>query len=155
MRSKAFYALPRGYTRTPLYRSYHDMIDRCTLPTKSNFKHYGGRGIKVCDEWKDEYLTFYEWAIANGYQEGLQLDRIDNDGDYCPGNCRWADKVTQENNKRTNHRIEFNGENHTVTEWARIKGLRKGTILGRIKRGWSIEEVLNAPLGQRRTNAKP
>ena len=142
MRSEAFYKLPRGYTLTPLYRAYHDMKDRCTKPNKSNYKYYGGKGIKVCQEWADNYYTFYEWAMSHGYREGLQIDRIDNSKDYCPENCRWATKLEQENNKTTNIRIEYNGESHTMAEWARIAGLAKNTFRRRIKNGWPMEKAL-------------
>ena len=148
MRSEAFYKLPRGYTRTPLYRAYHDMKDRCYKPQKSNFKYYGGKGIKVCQEWLESYYTFYEWAMSNGYRQGLQIDRIDNSKDYCPENCRWSTKIEQENNKTTNVRIEFRGESHTISEWARIKGLTKGCLRTRLVKGWSTEKALT-------TKAKP
>lgn len=142
---KARRVLPKGYTSTPLYRAYHDMKDRCTKPKKSNYKYYGGKGIKVCQEWIDSYLTFYEWAMSNGYKPGLQIDRIDGNGNYCPENCRWATKLEQENNKSTNVRIEYNGESHTVAEWARIAGLRVQTFRQRIYKGWTFEEALNIP----------
>lgn len=149
MKDKARKVLPRGYTLTPLYRAYHDMKDRCLLPTKSNYKHYGGRGIKVCDEWKKSYLPFYLWAMKNGYEQGLQLDRIDNDGDYSPENCRWATKQAQENNKRTNVRIEYQGETHTIAEWARLKGIHVHTLRNRLWKGWSAEKALNTPTRKR------
>lgn len=145
MRSKAFYVLPKGYTRTPLYRAYHDMIDRCYKPQKSNYKYYGGKGVKVCEEWKIEYLSFYEWAMSHGYKQGLQIDRIDNQKDYCPENCRWATKLEQENNKTTNIRIEYKGETHTMTEWARIAGLTNSCLGARLRKGWAVEKALTTP----------
>ena len=145
MRSKAFYVLPKGYTQTPLYRAYHDMIDRCYKPQKSNYKYYGGKGVKVCEEWKIEYLSFYEWSIVNGYKEGFQIDRIDVNGDYTPKNCRWVDKITQENNKTTNVRITYSGETHTVAEWARKKGFKPHTIRNRLRKGWDVKRALETP----------
>lgn len=145
MRSDAYHILPKGYTRTPLYRAYHDMKDRCTKPKKSNYKYYGGKGIKVCEEWANSYLTFYEWAMSHGYKQGLQIDRIDNQKDYCPENCRWATKLEQENNKTTNIRIEYKGETHTMTEWARIVGLTKSCLGTRLRKGWAVEKALTTP----------
>lgn len=151
MRSKAFYVLPKGYTHTPLYRAYHDMKDRCTKPQKSNYKYYGGKGIKVCKEWSDDYLTFYEWSMSHGYQEGLQIDRIDFNGDYEPKNCRWVDKITQENNKSSNIRITYKGQNHTVTEWARLYNIKPPSLRNRLRKGWDFEKALTTPVKRRKT----
>lgn len=86
---------------------------------------------------------FYNWAMENGYNEKLSIDRIDFDGDYEPSNCRWADKITQANNKRNNIRLTYNGETHTMPEWARILNLPYSTLADRHKKGKSVEEILN------------
>lgn len=91
-------------------------------------------------------MNFYEWSMANGYRKGLTIERIDNDGDYSPENCRWATKIEQDNNRRTNHFITYNAETHTIAEWSRISGITPSAIYGRLKNGWSIERTLTEPL---------
>lgn len=117
------------------------MCNRCSNPKDKFYKDYGGRGIEVCDEWRHNSTAFLEWAMANGYADDLTIDRIDNNGNYCPENCRWATLKEQANNKRK-HTITYNGETHTVKEWASITGLHYATIHKRIKKGLTIKEVL-------------
>lgn len=136
-----------GYTHHPLYACYYRMRHRCENPSDSSYSRYGGRGIKVCDEWKRDIVSFIEWGIASGYKRGLSIDRIDNDGDYSPDNCRWANCVQQCNNRRTNKQITYNGETHTVAEWSRIVGIGQLTLNNRITTlGWSVEDALFRPL---------
>lgn len=130
-----------GMTHTRLYRIWGNMCNRCNNPKDKFYKDYGGRGIKVCDEWRHNSTAFLEWAMANGYADDLTIDRIDNDGDYCPENCRWATLKEQANNKRK-LTITYNGETHSTVEWAKITGLHLSTIHRRIKKGWTTEEVL-------------
>ena len=146
--------LPKGFSKTRLYRTYHDMIARCYRPTAQKYKYYGAKGITVCEEWRESYQTFYEWAVQSGYKEGLQIDRIDNSKGYCPENCRWADKVTQENNKTTNRWVDLNGETHTLAEWARIYPIKPATLRQRLNKGWSPELALTAELGHREPKQK-
>lgn len=113
--------LRRNNTR--LYYAWQSMWQRCTNPNHHKYHLYGARGISVCDEWRD-FVPFARWALANGYGRGLSIDRINNDGGYCPGNCRWADVITQNNNKRNNHRVIINGISHTLAEWERL-GMRQ------------------------------
>ena len=108
------------------------MKARCTNPNRPKYPRYGGRGIKVCDEWNKDFLCFYNWSISHGYSPELQLDREDNDGNYCPENCRWVNDITQANNKCTNRNVEYNGVTHTVSEWARLFGVHKETLRYRI-----------------------
>lgn len=93
-----------GMSGTPIHRTWANMIQRCTNPKRAEFKYYGERGICVCEEWRNSFVAFYEWAISNGYAEGLSIDRIDVNGNYCPENCRWVDMKTQQNNRRNNRK---------------------------------------------------
>lgn len=130
--------------KTRLYRIWTNMKSRCTNPNIAAFKDYGGRGITVCAEWSDSFEAFRDWATANGYRDDLTLDRIDNDGNYEPENCRWEDRLVQGNNSRKNRLIEHNGETHTLAEWSRITGLSRDTIRFRIdRRGWDIGRALS------------
>ena len=124
-----------GGRNTKLYNVWGGMKARCYRKTNANYKHYGGRGIKVCEEWKNSFESFRDWAIANGYQESLTLDRIDTNGDYEPSNCRWATYCQQENNRRINVYVEINGVVKTVAEWAAESGLKYATVYRRFCRG--------------------
>lgn len=95
--------------RHRLHDVWHSMIYRCSNPLNKSYKHYGGRGITVCDEWQ-EFKAFYDWAIESGYKKGLSIDRINNDGNYEPSNCRWVTKDEQFLNRRNTIRIDYNGE---------------------------------------------
>ena len=103
-----------------LSRIYSMMKQRCYNSKMPNFKYYGARGIAVCDEWRNDSQSFYEWAILNGYKEELTLDRIDNSGNYEPSNCRWVTAKEQSNHRSNNIILSFNGENHTISEWSEI-----------------------------------
>ena len=111
-----------------LYRIHYNMIQRCINPNHGDYKWYGGKGISVCDEWMNSYVIFKEWALKNGYNDNLTIDRIDANGNYCPDNCRWVDMIVQNNNKPLLPRYEYNGEIHTLSEWARILGLSRGFL---------------------------
>lgn len=132
-----------GKTRTRLYKIYHHMNERCYSPKAINYKNYGARGIKICDEWKNDFTAFYNWAIANGYDDKLSIDRIDNDGNYEPNNCRWVTRKKQCNNRRSNRLIECNGKIQTLQEWADETNINSNTITLRLKRNWTIERALS------------
>lgn len=131
---------------TKLYRTWASMKDRCHNLNAYEFKRYGERGISVCDEWRNSFEAFYEWAVANGYEEGLSIDRIDVNGNYEPSNCRWVDMKAQGRNRRSNHSLTFNGETHCVSEWSEITGISVTTIFSRIKSGWDVESTLTRPI---------
>lgn len=128
-----------------LYHIWISMKGRCSNPNCKHYDRYGGRGIYVCDEWVNDYEAFAEWAMSHGYAENLTIDRIDNDGPYMPGNCRWADQTTQANNRSTTLHVEYNGEVHTFTEWAKITQIPYRTLKSRWQLGWSVEDMLTKP----------
>ena len=121
------------------------MKKRCYNPKTDSYRKYGGRGIKVCEQWVNSFQTFQSWALANGYDDSLSIDRIDANGDYCPENCRWATPKQQTNNRRTTIMLTFNGETRPQSEWAEETGMAASTIAHRLKRGWSIERALTTP----------
>lgn len=129
-----------SYSR--IYTIWDKMKRRCCNPTDPAYKDYGGRGITVCDEWLNSFVSFREWANENGYSKDLSIDRIDVNGNYCPENCRWADAKTQCNNRRNNHNITFNGETRTIAEWSRVTGIPQDVISYRVKSGWGTERAL-------------
>lgn len=131
-----------------LYNVWRSIRSRCNNPHNRAYKNYGGRGIRVCEEWSrepDGYKNFYSWAVSNGYTDNLSIDRIDVNGDYEPFNCRWATLTEQANNKRNNLKYEYNGECHTLSEWAGLLKLDYGLVYSRLKRGWNIEKAFKEP----------
>ena len=131
-----------GLAGSKLYRVYCAMCERCEKPSCSEYHRYGGRGIKVCDEWLHDRNSFFEWAMKNGYKEGLQIDRINNDGNYEPSNCRWVTQIENCNNTSKNVFLEHNNERHTLSEWSRLLGINRSTIYSRYKAGKSPAEIL-------------
>lgn len=131
-----------GQSRTRLYRIWSCIKQRCYRPQHMHYANYGGRGIGVCDEWRRNFAAFREWATSHGYADNLSIDRIDNDRGYSPDNCRWADAIKQQNNRRTCHTLTVDGRTHTISEWARISGIGKTTIRERLKRGWSAARAV-------------
>lgn len=111
-----------GLSNTKLFNVWSGMKQRCYTPTSSNYKNYGGRSIKMCDEWLNNFKTFYDWAIENGYEEGLSLDRIDVDGNYEPNNCRWSDDYVQVHNRRLDKLYTYNGKTMSVRDWCKEIG---------------------------------
>ena len=120
---------------------WHGMIRRCNDQKHKGYEGYGGRGISVCNEWH-EYVTFARWAIQNGYADNLSIDRINNDGNYEPSNCRWITSKEQLYNKRTSRFATIKGETKTITEWAEEYGQDPNTVFTRIGKGMDIEEAL-------------
>ena len=131
---------------------YWDMRDRCYNPNRSNYKRYGGRGITVCDEWMNTecyfgkstkgWITFRDWALNNGYNDNLTIDRIDVNEGYSPDNCRWVSLKAQANNTRRNHLVTYKGKTQTLAQWCDELGLEYGTAQSRIhKLHWTIERT--------------
>jgi hypothetical protein len=130
-----------GESYTTLYKRWNGMRKRCNCITFENYKYYGGKGIKICDEWND-YLTFKEWAINNGYEEGLSLERIDVDKDYCPENCKWIPLNKQAINRSNRKEITINGITKSISEWSKESGVKRLTILGRLESGYTGEDLI-------------
>lgn len=118
------------------------MIGRCTLPSQAGYARYGGRGISVCDRWR-KFEQFAE-DMGESFKPGLTLDRIDVNGDYEPGNCRWATHKEQQRNTTRNRVLTWGGRSLTVAEWAEELGINRTTIGVRLHRGWPVERVLSA-----------
>lgn len=138
------------YTANGLYhsaehRSWTGMIQRCTNVRRPRYRDYGGRGIKVCQRWRDSFLSFYE-DMGPKPSPKHSLDRIDNDGNYEPGNCRWATNRQQTQNSRRARNLTYQGETLCISEWARRYGLDPDTLAARLKRGWSTERAIATPV---------
>ena len=131
-------------SRTDIYHIWQAMIERCVKREDPRFKWYGGRGINVCQEWEINFLSFYNWAINSGYKKGLTIERIDNNGDYNPVNCKWATQTEQNRNKRSNHFITYNGEKLCLQDWANRIGICGSTLSKRLKK-WGINRALTTP----------
>lgn len=132
-----------GKGNTRIYEIWCNIKTRCYNKSNKRYLDYGGRGITVCDEWLHDFQAFYDWSMANGYRDDLTIDRIDNNKGYLPDNCRWVTQKEQQNNRRNNHLITYNGKTQTLAQWADEIGLSYKTIQSRIKRGWNIEKALN------------
>lgn len=135
-----------GDRHTRLYSIWCNIKTRCYDSSSKNYKRYGGRGITMCDEWKESYVLFKEWAVNNGFSDDdrtLSIDRIDVNGNYDPSNCRWATPKVQANNRRNTIIIEAHDETHTLSEWADITGEKYHTLFARIyKLGWDPNKAI-------------
>lgn len=127
---------------TKLFAVWCSMRFRCNNPNDKSYHNYGARGIRVCDEWTNSFSSFYNWALSNGYNDGLTIDRINNDGNYEPSNCRWTSRKVQGNNSRKNRLITIDNETKTLSQWCEQLGLRYQTIEMRLYRGWDERRAL-------------
>ena len=137
-----------GHRSSRLYSVWRSMKARCGNPNHKSYNNYGGRGIKVCDEWVSDFGLFYEWAMKNGYDECADfsectIDRINTNGNYEPDNCRFTTMKKQCNNRRNTVFISFNDEIHSISEWAEITGIKYSTLYYRLKHGCSLEDVFS------------
>ncbi len=130
-----------GKRRTKLYTKWHSMIRRCEEKSCKSYKDYGAKGIKVCKEWHDPE-KFFIWAENHGYEEGLEIDRIDAKGNYCPENCRFITRLENANNKTNNRIIFHNGEEKTLAEWARYYGVNYHYLYKKLSKGYSFDEAI-------------
>ena len=137
-----------GCSHSRIDRIYNNMKSRCFNPKFIEYNLYGGRGITVCDEWKNDSTKFFRWAMENGYSDDLTLDRIDSNGNYEPSNCRWMTLKEQQNNRRNNRLITYNGKTQTAAKWADEVNISQKTLHSRLRHGWSIEKALTSPVRQ-------
>lgn len=143
-----------GMSKTRIYHIWKQMRARCNNPNTTNYKYYGERGISVCPEWNDKHNfdIFYKWAMANGYEDDLTIDRIDYDGDYCPLNCRWVTWEVQHNNQRYHNNaktiLTYHGESRSLSDWSKITGIEYHVLKRRYDHGWSTERIIETPFQQ-------
>lgn len=130
-------------TGCKLHGVWFGIKSRCYNKNNQAYKNYGGRGIAVCNEWKDDFQAFYDWSMMNGYKEGLQIDRINNNGNYEPNNCRWVTNKVNCNNRRSNRYFTIDNVTHTIHEWCDILNINYKTLYSRLCRGSTIREALN------------
>ena len=130
-----------GLTQHPLFEIWGSMKKRCYNPKTKAYKDYGGRGISVCDDWVSDFKSFYEWAIRTGYKEGLTIDRINVNGNYCPENCRWITLQEQARNRRNTVWVTYQGKQICKAEFARMIGISDSTVRRRIKKGMTGDEI--------------
>lgn len=133
----------------PLYRCWRSMKERCYLKSYINAERYSSRGIIVCDEWNNSFLTFKEWALENGYDPSLRIDRIDNNGNYQPNNCRFVTNQENVNNREMTFMVKYNGIEYAFMDVMRLKNinnLHHTTIRTRIKRGWNHDKAIDTPI---------
>lgn len=132
-----------GKYETKLYSKRQSMKTRCYNKKAANYCDYGARGITVCEEWKKDFYAFYDWAMSSGYKEGLTIDRIDVNGNYCPENCKWATIKEQNNNQRKSVKITYKGKTQSISQWAKETGIKYMTIYHRIHyQKWTVEKAL-------------
>lgn len=143
-------AAVHGKMPVRLYTAWCNMRVRCLKSNGREYKNYGGRGITVCAEWQKSYIVFRDWALNNGWAADLEIDRVDNDGNYEPSNCRWTTRGVQVNNRRCNRWITYNGETLTHAQWEKKLGLKESTIARRLIQGFSPTEAVAVPYKGRR-----
>jgi len=139
-----------GLSKSSEYSIWARMFQRCTNPNRENYADYGGRGITVCPEWSS-FEQFYA-DMGPRPSKDHSLDRIDNNGNYCKENCRWATRKEQQNNKRSSSLLEFNGQVQTVSQWASSVGMHVSVLVSRLKRGWDMDRALTSPVRKRRSH---
>lgn len=145
-----------GLRHTRIYETWVNMKTRCLNKNNKNYSNYGGRGIKVCDKWKNDFMSFYNWAMENGYRDDLTIDRIDVNGNYEPNNCRWTTIEKQNNNRRNNYVVLYKGESKTLEEWSKILpiNISSSVLRYRIVHNWDIEKAFTKPVDRRRNRWK-
>lgn len=142
-------------TGTRLYQIWINIKSRCYRKKNPFYKDYGARGIKMCAEWRDSFESFAEWALSNGYQDDLTIERINNDLDYRPNNCKWIGIGDQANNRRSNIKITYKNETHNLSEWCKIYGVNYDLVYNRIhNKHWDFERAMFEPVHAEKRNRK-
>ena len=131
-----------GKRNTRLYRIWSNIKTRCYNVNDPHYSNWGGRGVVICDEWINDFQSFYNWSISNGYNDTLTIDRIDNDGNYEPSNCRWITVKEQNQNKRNVILLTYEDKTMSLTAWSKYLNIGKDTVRQRYHKGWSVEECL-------------
>lgn len=135
-----------GHKHYRLHQCYKDMLNRCYRTSNKSYKRYGYRGICVCAEWLNDFYSFRDWALANGYNDSLTLDRVDVNGNYEPNNCRWATPKMQNNNRSNNRIVNYKGETMTLHELSEKYDIGYKTLWARVNSGWSITAAVETPV---------
>lgn len=136
-------ATKNGLSKEKLFHVWNAIRHRCYFETDDFYHIYGGRGIRMCDEWKEDYSAFKEWALKNGWKDGLSIDRIDNNGPYCPENCRWATAKEQANNRRSNRLFSAFGVTLNIQQWSERLGIPYNKLRYRlVQKGLSVQNAL-------------
>ena len=135
-----------GLENTRLYSIWIGIKQRCQNIKNPRYHKYGGRGIAICNEWLDDFMNFYSWAMDNGYNDSLTIDRIDVNGNYEPSNCRWATIHTQAKNKTSNRLITYKNVTKCLTDWAKELKINRTTLFARIYSGWEIAKAFEKPV---------
>lgn len=143
-----------GLSGTREHSIWRAIQDRCYNKNNKSYHFYGERGIKVCDEWINDFVSFYNWCHKNGYNDSLTIDRIDTNCDYSPNNCRWVDRVAQANNTRRNVYVTINGETKSIPDWSRIFGVNYRSVHTRIQKGWDPVLALTTPFDKRQSRRR-
>lgn len=138
-------------SETPLYKCWVHMKQRCLNQRCESFPDYGGRGITVCEDWKENFCSFQKWAVENGYHKDLTIERIDNNGNYCPENCKWSTRKEQQNNRRGVTQITYNGKTQSRAQWCEELGVSFSTVSFRVNTmGWDEITALTTPVRRKR-----
>lgn len=142
-------------SKSRLYQEWAGIKSRCVYKSAENKPYYGGRGIKMCDEWANSFECFRDWAMENGYKDDLTIERIDNNGDYCPENCKWIPKAEQSSNRRNCVIVTYNGKTQNLNDWCKELGLDYKRVNNRMKKlGWTFEKAISEPVNVNKRNMK-
>lgn len=139
-------------TSSRLYNIWHKMKERCYNKNHVHYKNYGGRGITVCEEWKNDFISFYKWSMDNGYSENLTLDRVNGNSNYSPENCRWTTPLEQQNNTRNNRILTVNGRSQSIARWSAEMSIPYSTIYSRLCNGWNEQDAVMYPVDKSKSS---